>query len=196
MNIFEDNKLNLEMIDQIQAVVQSFPEGEKRYSKIIGDTTERLEVMKGQLELENEFGFPFNKNSHATWLSVGREYCDHMKLGLFGKDTGRSISWPDNGHQPLFNSTEWLLVIEFSTGAYIFGDHYPTKTFNAFFEELKTFSPKYCDSNNHSLYFSSENAAKVVEAFYDIKASYSEQSRLEMVEKKRNELQKQLDALA
>lgn len=196
MNIFEENELNLRMIELIQTVIKATPDGAARYCKIIGDTPERLERMKGQLELENEFGFPFNKDSHHTWLAVGRPYCDHMKLGYFGKDTGRSISWSDDGSQPCENSNEWLLVIKFPTGAFIFGDHYPVETFRAFFTELKAFSPKYCDSNNHALYFSSENAAKVVEAFYDIKASYSEQSRLEMVEKKRRDLQKQLDDLA
>lgn len=195
MNIFEENKLNLELINQIQAVVQSFPDGAERYSKISGGSLERMESVKSMLALENEFGFPFHKDSHPTWIGVGRTYCDHMKVGYFGKSTGRSISWSDDGSQPSEETNEWLLVVKFPTGAFIFGDHYPTETFKDFFAELKSFTPKYCDTNNHALYFSSENAAQVVERFYDIKASFSDQSQKERIEKKRIKLQEELDSL-
>lgn len=97
-----------------------------------------------------------------TWYKVEGFYQDWVNVGLYGEETSRTISWPDNKKQP---EDEWLYAICFSTGAYIFGDclqnNYPTETFNAFFTELKGFEPKYCDTRNHALYFTSSNAHKV-----------------------------------
>jgi len=71
-------------------------------------------------------------------------------VGWWGEKYGRHISWSDDGKQP---EDELLLVISFPTGAYIFGDDYPTEFFKEFFQELKTYNPKYTDTTNKTLYF-------------------------------------------
>lgn len=104
-----------------------------------------------------------------TWYKVEGFYQDWVNVGLYGEETSRTISWSDDGKQP---ENEWLYAVRFCTGAYIFGDSYPTETFNAFFAELKGFEPKYCDTMNHALYFTSENAHKVHEQILPLFQKY------------------------
>ena len=103
-----------------------------------------------------------------------------------------SISWSDDGNQP---QDEYLYCISFPTGAYIFGDNYPVETFNDFFAELKSYNPKYSDTMNHCLYFSSENANIIHEAFRGIYDKYNALVRGELERKKIAELEHQLKAL-
>lgn len=195
MNGGFDNTVNINLIQGLMDLFDGVEDGFSRLDSMLGISQSRLETVQEHLKLEQAFGFTFDKKSHPTWLQVGRPYCELMKLGLFGKHTGRSVSWSDDGSQPSEHTTEWLLVVKFPTGAFIFGEHYPKKTFDSFFAELKAYSPKYCDSNNHALYFSSDNAKLVVDNIYDIKAKYFEQSSAEKLEKKRQDLLNQLAAL-
>lgn len=108
-----------------------------------------------------------------TWYKVSNFYKEWVNVGLYGEETSRTISCEDNKKQP---QGEWLYALRFCTGAYIFGDclqnNYPTETFNAFFQELKGFEPKYCDSMNSALYFTSENAHKVHEQILPLFQKY------------------------
>lgn len=108
------------------------------------------------------------------------------------KGSGRYISWEDNGKQP---KDEWLLQISFSTGAYIFGDDYPKELFQEFWQELKSYNPKYCDTNNKCLYFSVETAKDVFNEFPEILKKYYDKNKIDSKQRKINRLKKELDEL-
>lgn len=186
----------------------------KIYEKILKLVTkeiseDRIELSKSTLEtvIENlkvseRFGIPLQSvtNNHAGWLKVGKRYDDFMTLGKFGENYGRTISWSDSGKQPR-KTGEWLLTVRFPTGAYIFGEggmfdkSYPVKTFNAFWDELKAFSPKFCDTANHCLYFTDDVASVVYENFYILFDKYQALVRDEMKEQQKQKLRDELARL-
>lgn len=154
------------------------------------------------LKVSERFGIPLQSvtNNHTGWLKVGKRYDDFMTLGKFGENYGRTISWPDNNKQPR-KTGEWLLTIRFPTGAYIFGGDsmfdkaYPKKTFNMFWEDLKSFHPKFCDTANHCLYFTDDVASVVYENFYLLFDKYKALVQYEMNEQKKQKLREELEAL-
>lgn len=107
--------------------------------------------------------------------------------------SGKYISWEDDGKQP---KDEWLFEISFSTGAYIFGQDYEflVPLFQEFFLELKNFGAKYCDSYNHTLYFSLENSRDVYREYPNVYKKYQEKafslSKEIKIKKLQNELSK------
>lgn len=117
---------------------------------------------------------------------------EYQFIGLYGEDHRRTVSWLDDGEQP---ENEWLYCFSFSTGAYIFGQDYPMKTFNGFFNKLKSYEPKYCDSNNHSMYFSKENAAAVHDDFKSIMDEYREVAKAEFKKNRAKKLREELTHL-
>jgi hypothetical protein len=134
------------------------------------------------------FGFRFRYTNHPSWFNIG----EHQKIGHYGKENNRTISWSDDGDQP---EDEWLYLIQFPTGAYIFGDSYPTATFNAFFVELKTYEPKYSDSHNHCLYFDCEKAKYIHKEFSNIRKKYAGMVKEENKKKRVEAIRKELDEL-
>lgn len=137
-------------------------------------------------EISKEFDIEIeNKYLSPGWIKLS----DYEHIGLFGEKYNRTISWSDDGSQP---DDERLLRIGFSTGAYIFGECYPTETFSKFFNELKTYNPKYCDTSNHALYFTSKTAANVhknlIGIFNKYKQLVSEEVKAQRVEKLKQEL--------
>jgi hypothetical protein len=119
---------------------------------------------------------------------------NYEHIGLFGAKHKRTISWSDDGSQP---EDEWLYVLSFSTGGYLFGEHYPKDLFTRFFRELKQYQPKYSDTANHTLYFTSDIAAQVHNDFPQILQRYK---NLALVEEhckaaKIEELREQLKTL-
>ena len=158
-----------------------------------------LENFLTKLEVSDSFGIPLRdaKNSYEGWLNVKGDWNAWMILGHFGEEQRRTISWSDDGSQP---EDEWLFRIGFSIGAYIFGDvmedSYPKEAFQAFFEELKSYSPKYTDSVNRCLYFTEENAKVVYEAFWDIYNKYEAQVGEELKAKRKKELEEELAKLS
>ncbi len=184
------------------------------YEKILALVTDeisedRVELSKSTLEtvIENlkvseRFGIPLQSatNNHAGWLKVGKRYDDFMTLGKFGENFGRTISWSDNGKQPK-KSGEWLLTIRFPTGAYIFGngslsdDSYPKKTFDLFFDALKEYKPKFCDTANKCLYFTEATAKDVYENFYILFDKYKALVQDELKEKQKQKLRDELARL-
>ena len=106
-------------------------------------------------------------------IRLRKEDCWIIK---FGKKYNRSIGCSDNGKQP--KEGEWLFSVSYPTGAYYFGvyfyDYYPTELFNKFFEELKSFEPKYVDTVNHSVYYSLDKVKAVYEALPELEKKYKQ----------------------
>ena len=166
----------------------------KKYREIcVYDVNEMESLAKKHLfgiELKEKYGFnvePRNIKS-LDW----NRFSDYMSLGLWGEKYNRKISWSDDGKQP---ENELLLELSFSTGACIFGDDYPTELFQRFWQELKTYNPKYSDTTNNNLYFSLENGAKLFNEFKDILEKYYEINKIDAKERKIKKLQKELAGL-
>lgn len=154
-------------------VYKALYETAKQHRELIEDNHFRsIEEKVQELELSVEFNIELHK-SGTTWYTKYMSSGHDVNVGLYSEEQRRQISWSDDGRQP---ENEWLCVISFPTGAYIFGDYfkgrYLSETFNAFFEELKSFGTKYCDTNNHTLYYTSDVGYKVVEAFSEIFKKY------------------------
>lgn len=139
--------------------------------------------LKHDIQIYGRDYFKINEDLHFSYFKDAQE--EHKK------GSGRFISWSDGGKQP---KNEWLLDISFSTGAYIFGDDYPTKIFEEFWQELKTYNPKYCDSHNNNMYFSIESASKIFNEYDTILKKYREKNKedfkLRKIEKLKDELEK------
>jgi hypothetical protein len=124
------------------------------------------------IELKETYGFDIDpKNINGLGLvDLGQ----HTKVCWIGEKHGRTISWPDGGIQP---EDELLLYITFPTGAYIFGNDYPTQFFQRFFKELLDLNPKYTDIHNSTLYYSMDNAGSVFNQFNVLYEKYQELNR-------------------
>jgi len=149
------------------------------------------------VKLNEKYGININPESiyNRNWIACSTEY---MKIGFFDGNK-RSISWSDDDKQP---KNEYLLVLSFSTGAYMFGTNtfnvdndYPTKFFNKFFNELKNYNPKYIDSQNHSLYFSLDNAASIYNYFIDLLNKYNELNKPDVKARKIEKLKADIEKL-
>jgi hypothetical protein len=129
---------------------------------------------------------PHDKRLYGSNYMRISEYISfsYYKDGEVDKEngSGKFISWSDDGSQP---EDEWLLVISFSTGAYIFGRDYDgqKQLFIDFFNELKSYKPKYSDTVNHSLYWSMDNAGKIYKDFAGILEKYRKRNGAELKER-------------
>jgi len=152
----------------------------KAYKDILKVLDKHSEVVKGDhridissqirdriklQEISKEFGININADASPNWIKLS----EFSSIGVYGAASGMSISWSDDGTQP---ESERLYVISFPTGAYIFGQDYPTGTFKAFFQELKDFGAAYTDTANSTLYFKSDAASKVHSSFNDLFKKY------------------------
>lgn len=141
----------------------------------------KLESRISAMRLSDDFDIEVSPNQ--LWGS--HDYVnlsEYISIGLFGKSLNRTISWSDDRTQP---DNEWLYSIRFPTGAYIFGDSYPTDAFNKLFEELKSYNPKYTDSRNRTLYYTKETAKAVHEIFDTLYAKYRD---ISIEESKQNQI--------
>jgi len=125
------------------------------------------------LELKEKYGFDLDPKKHSMpynkYYNFNSEY---KNISYWDTQfTGRKISWSDDGRQP---KNEWLFSLSFSTGAYTLGSDYDgqQELFQQFFNELKTYSPKYLDTTNKTLYFSLDNAGKIFNEFDSILKKY------------------------
>lgn len=143
-----------------------------------------------KVELEDRFGIPLY-SGRSDFFSVKNVYDNWTNLNKFIE--GKSISWSDDDRQPELN--EWLFVISFPTGPYIFSGDYPEETFKAFFLELKSFGPKYSDTVNKTLYFTEETSKTVYTAFWSIFNKYKAQVQDEIKQKRKIELEEELAKL-
>jgi len=177
------NKINA--YKELQAVIEKYPEEFKK-DYDLHKTYETLQCLK----MQKRFGIPLSYHSHSQY-QVERAYDDWTHVALYGLEA-REISWLDEGEQP---NNEWLYCIRFTSGAYIFGDSYPKKTFNAFFIELKSLGAKYSDTPNNALYFTEENSKAVYDAFWGIFNKYKAMVADEMKEQRKKELEAELAKL-
>ena len=117
---------------------------------------------------------------------------DDRTVGRWGEKYRRTISWEDNGKQP---KDELLFKLGFCTGAFMFGEDYPRELFKEFFEELKTYKPKYIDSHNYDLYFSMDNAKTIFNKYPSILKKYREKYQKESKQRKIEKLKGELEEL-
>jgi len=141
------------------------------------------------VELVEKYGFDLDpKRMYSTdW----QELRENVFIGFWDGER-RKIHWSDDGSQP---NDEILLCIKYPTDAYIFGGDYPTVFFQKFFLELKTYKPKYIDSQNHSLYFSMENASKIFNAYDSIVKEYREKNKEDLKQRKIKKMKDELSKL-
>jgi len=166
---------------------------EKHKDVCVYDMGEILKKSKHHLfgiELNEKYGLELNPRDILSldYQSFG----EHRAIGNWGEKYRRTVSWSDDGIQP---EDETLLVLSFSTGAYIFGEDYPEGLFKRFFLELKGYGPKYTDSMNQSLYFSLENAGPVFNEFNKLFKKYHEEYKNGFKERQIAKLTKELALL-
>lgn len=142
-------------------------------------------------ELEELFSIDLKGKSFSTHIKMG--YDNTKSINYYdGGQSGRSISWSDDGRQP---EKEWLYVLSYPCGAYTFHSDYPTETFNNFIDEIKTYNPKYSDTINKSFYFSQENAKAIHENIDELFNKYSGQVKDELKQIKIKKLKDELAEL-
>ena len=183
------------MQEQLNAY-KALYETAKQYRELIEDSHFRsIEERVQELELSVLFNMKLEEAGYY-WYEKHIGYGQKANVGLYSEEQRRQISWSDDGRQP---ENEWLCVISFPTGAYIFGDYfkdeYPKETFNEFFEELKSYGTKYCDTVNHNLYFTSDVAHKVVKDFPEIFKKYKDMCQHEYERQRVKELEAELAKL-
>ena len=144
------------------------------------------------LELKELYGFNIEPKSIRS--TSFNEFHGCLRLYKVGKDSNNSISWSDDGRQP---KNEMLLNISFPTGAYIFGEdyEYQQELFGKFFNELKSYNPKYSDTANKTLYFSLDNAGVIFNSFPEILKKYHTLNRNDINNRKIYKLKKELEKL-
>lgn len=143
------------------------------------------------LKLQNEYKLDINPKE--IYSQDYQRLKNNICIGMFGVKHNRKIF-----NQPssiTVEDSELLLTISFSSGAYMFGDDYPTELFNEMFEELMSYSPKYIDYTNNYLYFSMNNAGKVFNDFDNILKKYIEKNKIDKKEREIKKLEKQLKQL-
>lgn len=140
------------------------------------------------LELKEKYGLnvDLKRIDNIQWKELKRDvYLTYMD-GI-----NRKISWSDNDKQP---KGEYLILLKYPTGAYLFGNDYPTDFFQKFWLELKSFNPDYIDTTNRCLYFKLSNAKEIfnqydsiVKKYYDLNKEDFKQREILRIE---NELQR------
>jgi len=177
--------------DKIQAYKELLAVADKhldvfKCNHSIRTLTEDLET----LEISKLFNLELTYAGTKRYYIKG-SYDNWTHVAFYGE--GSKISWSDDGRQP---EDEWLYCVSFACGAYIFGEEYPTQTFQKFFNELKSFGPKYSDTVNKCLYFTSENAYKVHAAWKELFLKYKAQVQDELKAKRKQELEEELAKLS
>lgn len=142
------------------------------------------------IKLKEEYGLNIDPKEiySLDWIRFG----GYKTIAWWGEKYNRAIHWSDDGSQP---DNELLLRISFPTGAYIFGDDYPTELFQKFFTELKSYNPKYIDSVNQALYFSMDNAKNVFNNLDSILEKYREMYKKDVRKRKIREMEEELEKL-
>lgn len=182
---------------EILEVLKKYENFKEIYGYDFSDILRMMDECKkhiGAIELYENYGLETNYTNicninNPLYYTKLNEY---WYVASYDEKSNGTISWSDDGKQP---NDETLVVCCFSTGAYIFGADYPTEIFNEFFEELKTYNPKYADSHNHSLYFELDTAREIYSRFEDIKKKYEELYKEYAKNKKIEEYKKAIENL-
>jgi hypothetical protein len=146
------------------------------------------------IKLEEDYGIK-NITRNMVRGSESNVYVrinDYMYIASMGEKYRRTISWSADGRQP---EDEIMLVLSFPTGAYIFGDSYPTELFARLWEEIKSYGYKYVDDMNHNVYFSLDTAAPIANGFRDVLNRYYKIFKEEANIRRAEELKKELARL-
>ncbi len=188
------NKKAIELLLLLRKTIDTFTEqntGGVLYEDI-AFIDKVLDAAFGKRNLSSKFNIPVHEihTSSRYWYNV-YTYPETTHIGFYGEGEGE-ISWPDGGEQP---NKEWLYVVKFPTGAHIFGEGYPTEVFNAFFNELKGFNPKYIDTANSALYFDGKNAGEVYANLKDIYLKHKAEVQKELDRKRIAKLRAELEKL-
>lgn len=155
------------------------------------DIRSRLKSLIKSQEIANKFNIDLGYGAFEgsdTYVKLG----DYSHIAHYSKEFNRTISWSDDGRQP---ENEWLYVISFPTGAYIFGEDYPVSIFNDFFVELKSYNPKYSDTHNNNLYYCEKTASEVHSRFKEILEKYRLLAKDEIKQIRIKELENKLSKL-
>lgn len=156
-------------------------------------TCDEVKKLLYSIKLQEDYGILNITRSmvQCTESSVFVRINDNMYIASMGEKYRRTISWSVDGRQP---EDEIMLVLSFPTGAYIFGDSYPTELFARMWEEIKSYDFKYLDDVNHNVYFSLDVAAPIANGFRDILNKYykifKDEANLRRAEELRRELAK------
>lgn len=168
-----------------------------------GDIKDMISNAKNHLliiEWEEKYGIKIDHNQ-KPYSRGHMSIKNYLSFNYFGdalkekeKGEGKYISWSDDGRQP---KNEWLLVINFPTGAYIFGDdyNYQKQLFQDFLNELKSYKPDFTDTSNKGLYWKLENAKSIYNNFDKILKEYREKNKSEFNERKIKKLEEELKKL-
>ena len=143
-------------------------------------------------ELFNIPDLPENKGS-GNYIKI-----DDERAILYCRQDTNYISSPDDDEQGRPRD-EYLYKIKFPCGAYTFSSSherfYPEEVFKLFFDELKTYGPKYSDSRNNSLFFSPDNAFKIHKDYKNIFDKYKAKANAEYKNIKKKQLEDQIKKL-
>ena len=160
-----------------------------------------LKTLSTVEKIKEKYGIDFNDSKIFSSFNVTNIYRFNAQVYMSGGDgyIGTISEIYNSDKQP--SSPQLLLKISHSTGAYIFGDYYPTDLFNEFFDELRAKTKvEYVDVCNHSLYYTLENAMEAITIYKEVYKEYIEKNKENykkvMIEKKKLEierLQKELD---
>lgn len=131
-------------------------------------------IFKSEVE---SFGLPIELYNANGWCYSEIGEYSHI-ITLDGEN--KKISWPDDDKQHCGR----FLKISFPSGAYIFGDDYPTELFSRFFDELKQLNPISIDSTNKGLYFAIEEAGTAFNGYKEIHKKYREENRIDALRRK------------
>lgn len=148
------------------------------------------------IELSEKLGSTVPEYSDAIGGYIDLTFGNHkISLIEFNKSVhDREIPCPDEEYNVIDG---WYLRFSFSTGAYMFHSGYPKKTFNKFFEHLKSYNPCYTDTMNHTLYFSldrdREQAQKVYKDYPDLQDKYWLESQEEVLKAEINKASEALE---
>lgn len=154
---------------------------------------EIIKTIKGKCELaifQNEIfemyniNISINKIYNTKYIRISECHGD-ICLGVYNESNVHNMEEKPNN--------EMLLSIQFPTGPYIFGRDYDTKIFNEFYEELKTYNPKFCDDINHYLYFDMKNAGKIYNEYENIYKKYKEKYNSKIYKRKIEELKEEIN---
>lgn len=180
-----NNSRSIEAYTTLKTVVEAYPDVfASEYT--LSEVNAKLEMLR----ISQRFGIPLHLKGYKCY-GVERSYDDWTSVSCF--EGNRSIAWSDDGRQP--EGGEWLFTIRFTSGAYIFGEDYLSRTFCDFFEELKSFGAKYSDTVNNVLYFTEENSKQVYEAFWPTFKKYKALVSEELKQKRKKELETELAKL-